>query len=135
MSRYRVSFRPRARFLEASAALASGEVVPRLLARLRDRSTSELEQLRAVHGPGLLALSGPRETLPWCEGLRYFGSDGASAPFLYPVDLEPDVPSSWLCSLLPGTGTRLVVPRAGGVLVVPLGAALPLTPDCLAEVR
>ena len=126
MSRHRLAFRQRETPLEPRGLLARGSSLSLLVQRLLERTDDELSRLSGVRGTDLIVLTGERDALPWCDGVRYFGAVPEFPGVLLPVDLEPDLPMVWLSRALPGSGTRLLLPTEAGLQVIPLLEARPI---------
>jgi hypothetical protein len=126
-----IVWRPRATPLIASAVLARGPAAARLIDKLL-AEPARLSGLEGVSARGIVVLLGVEATLPWVDGVRYFGRDSA-APFLYlPTALEPDVPTHLLGGALP-PALVLLDPEANEL--VPLEAALPVDAERLRAAR
>jgi hypothetical protein len=116
--------------------VASGEVALRLAERLLRFSDADLASLRGVGGPGLLLVLGPRECLPWADGVAYLGRDVRAPSLLVSAILEPSVPVDVLERALLGRLARPALPIAvllGPPRLVPTGTARPVDRETLAS--
>jgi hypothetical protein len=123
---------PRAEPLAPAAVVGLGPVAARLGRRLLALGPEQRAPLEAVAGAELLVVLGPREALPWVDGVRYLGRSPEAPGALLPTSLAPDLPEALLVRAL---GRRCPAPFA--VLVdpdrlVPLVEARRVDPDRLA---
>jgi hypothetical protein len=121
--------------LPPSAAVAEGAAARRLAERLLARTDDALVRLAGAAGPGIIAVIGAAEDLPWVDGVLYLGRDPDAPALLLPTALSPDAPLPlWERALLSATGAasppRAVLP--GPLRVLPLGGARPVQRAALA---
>lgn len=82
----------RADALPPGGVVAAGSVIPAVLAQLRARPAEALASLSAVAARHLLVVLGPKDALPWADGVRYCAAD-PSAPMLWlPTHMAPGLP-------------------------------------------
>lgn len=121
--------RTRAEPLPPSGAVAEGDAARRLARRLLALEDAALARLAGVAAPGLLAVAGVGEDLPWVDGVAYVGRDPAAPSLLLPTATEPAAPAALLERALvasaPGAPLPLAVLEAP-LRLVPLGAARPV---------
>jgi hypothetical protein len=84
-------FTPRADSLEPVAVIGAGPVARALAASLLRLSDADLAALRGVAADGLIALMGDAASLPWVDGVAYFGRDADAPRLLVPTTLRPAV--------------------------------------------
>lgn len=88
----RILWFPRAETLAPVAVIGLGAAAVALARRALDRSNERLAKLAGCAAPGLLVLSGPKEELPWADGVVYLGREAGSSGVLMPTLLAPSVP-------------------------------------------
>jgi len=94
----------RAQPLAAQAAVAWGEVAPRLHARLVQLPLATCKRLTVAASDGLLMVIGATADLPWVEGIEYAAPDPDALGLWLPTRWQPQVPAEWLLQAL---GTRV----------------------------
>lgn len=108
-----LEFVPRGDVLEPAAVVATDAVARALGAHLMQSTDERLTRLAGVGGDGLLILLGPREALPWVDGVRYLGVDPAAPRLLLPTAQRPaiavDVFERALFSRMPSLLPKLAV--------------------------
>ncbi len=87
---------PREPPLEATAALASGDVALALAARVLTLSDEHLARLTAVAGSRRLLVLGATVDLPWVEGITYLGRTLGAPSLLLPTLFAPNWPEPLL---------------------------------------
>jgi hypothetical protein len=121
--------------LRPCAAVAEGEAARRLARRLLARPDEALARLSGAAGPGMIALLGAEEDLPWSDGVVYLGRDPAAPALLLPTALGPEAPLPlWERAFLAaaaGAAPPLAV-LLGPLRAVPLGGARPVQRAVLA---
>jgi len=126
--RFEINWKPRLEPLSPCAVGARGNSAFALAKRLLDLSDDELARLTGIAASELLVVLGPAESLPWVDGVVYFGRSEASSSLLLPTAYAPDVPLALFESALLarhkslGRAAIFLNPR----VVVPLGKALPI---------
>jgi hypothetical protein len=119
----------RAEPLRPAGVVAEGQAALGLARRLLALEDAALARLSGVAAPGLLAVAGAEEDLPWVDGVAYVGRDPAAPSLLLPTATEPAAPAALLERALlasaPGAPLPLAVLDAP-LRVVPLGAARPV---------
>jgi len=119
----------RAEPLRPAAAVAEREAAGRLGRRLLALTDDGLARLSGVCAPGILAVVGAEEDLPWVDGVRYVGRDPSAPSLLLPTAAAPALPAALLEHALHARAAGAPRPLAvlsGPLRVVPLGAARPL---------
>ncbi len=111
---------------------AVGASAQALVARLINRETEMLSLLRGVarvEGDPVVVILGDREALPWSEGVTYLGQPSSAPGLLLPTNLQPSVPEALLERQLCARAQPPLAtwPQGDGLLLVPLGAARPLS--------
>ena len=115
-------------------ALARGEVVPRLLARLLACTDDELALLRGVIGRELAIVIGPTDALPWVDQLCWLARAPDEPALWLPADLATRLPAPVVLRAL---SRRVPRPRTPFVLLpdarelVSLAEARPLARERL----
>lgn len=129
-----VAWRAREPPLAPAAVLARGTHAVQLARRAFERLVSGAT-LEGVFGADSLVLTGPAEHLPWVDGVIYLGRDPFTSSLLLPTMLEPSVPAALLEQAVRrrfgAAGPLALVPRAGGVDVLPLSASRVIDGDLL----
>jgi hypothetical protein len=116
--------------LAPTCVWAEGPSAQALAARLLARSDEALRTLRGAAAPGLLAVLGEAEALPWVDGVNYLGRDPEAPALLLPTLRAPDVHPALLERALLARASAGAAPL--GVLLaperlLPLGRARPLS--------
>lgn len=121
--------------LRPSLALAEGAAAARLARRLLALTDEALARLSGVAAPGLLAVLGAEEDLPWVDGIRYLGRHPDAPALLLPTAVTFEAPLALLERALVSRAPREAAPLAvllDPLRLVPLGAARPVDRERLA---
>jgi len=92
IARRPVRWIPREPPLEPGVVYARGPIAAALVARMLARDARKLEGLRGVATGEGLVVTGPEESLPWCDGVLYLGRASESSTLWLPCRIQPDVP-------------------------------------------
>lgn len=127
-----LAWTPREQPLTPVGLVALGDDARALRARLLRLDGATLAHLRGVTGPGLLALLGPHEWLPWSGGVRYLGSAPTTPQLLLPTTHTPSVSDGLLLETLQERFPALALPLAClPQCVFSVADAATLTPEAL----
>lgn len=127
-----INWRPRADSLQPLAAIAFGEAVAGLRARLLKLDDDGLRKLQGVFGDAVLFVAG--ENLPWSDGVVYLGKDDRAPSIFLPTNLAPDVPVEvFAAAVARRFGEHLPVAIVGKT-VVAVGAMRPVSREILLKV-
>jgi hypothetical protein len=121
--------RTRAEPLRPAGAVAEGDAARRLARRLLALDDAALARLAGVAAPGLLAVAGVEEDLPWVDGVAYVGRDPAAPSLLLPTATESFAPAALLERALVAGSRGAPPPLAvleAPLRVIPLGGARPV---------
>jgi hypothetical protein len=116
--------------LPAQAVVGRGAAGRALARRLLAGPATDIGQVRACAGAGVLVVIGAEASLPWVEGAFYLGHDAGAPALLLPTNRTPGVPADLLAEALArrlGRGPWAAFPDDAGALVaVAVGAAGPV---------
>ncbi|MCA9520162.1 MAG: hypothetical protein KC609_04295 [Myxococcales bacterium] len=100
MTRLVLEWKPRPDPLAPLAALAEGDVTPRLRARLSRFGDEALTHVAGAQGDDWLCVIAERPRLPWVEGIQYLGRDPDASALLLPTTHRPNIPVALLQRIL-----------------------------------
>jgi hypothetical protein len=124
-----LQLRARSQPLSPRAAVAEGTAALLLAQRLLALSDPDLARLSGVAAPGLLAVLGAADDLPWVDGVRYLGADPGAPGLLLQTTLAFDLPAALVERALraqapPGAGPLALL--LAPLRLLPLGEARPI---------
>jgi hypothetical protein len=121
--------------LRPLGAIAEEDAARRLARRLLALPDDALARLAGVAAPGLLAIVGQEEDLPWVDGIRYLGRDAEAPALLLPTSAALAAPAALveraLLACAPAADRPLAV-LADPLRLVPVGGARPIERSALA---
>lgn len=120
-----IAWTSRAVPLPPAAVAARGAVSARLIERLRGLPDDRLARLEGGAADGLVLVAGPRDDLPWVDGVTYLGREPDAADLLVPTTREAAAPAALVEAALRARGALPAGPFAvllDPLTLVPLGS-------------
>ena len=112
--------------LDACGLTASGLTATLLAKKLAGLTDERLKPLSAVAGADLIVVTGPRESLPWVDGVRYLGRDPEAPSLLMTTTVAPSLPVALIRDALSHAGYAGLIAITDPTTLVSLEGALPL---------
>ncbi len=133
MKKIKITWIERKNPLPPSAVSASGDYALNLVSLLLKRDKKILSSLNGGFLKDMVFFTGETNSLPWCDGVVYYGIDPDAPTLLLPTLLKPSVNSGFLekAITIPDRSQYLVIPEKS--LFLSTNGTLPLDREILTK--
>ncbi len=133
MKKIKITWIERENPLPPAAVSAFGDCALNLVSLLLKRDEKSLNSLNGGFFKDMVFFTGDTNSLPWCDGVVYYGIDCDAPTLLLPTLLRPSVNSGFLekAIRIPDHSQYLVIPEKN--LFLSTNGALPLDKEILTK--